>query len=64
MFVYSGLDSTSSLLVLEALRKVAEKGRLTVVCVIHQPRYEIYSKLLIVGPEKTPLNLFYPLKII
>eukprot|EP00794_Sanderia_malayensis_P016777 gene16777-18472_t len=39
----SGLDSTSSLTVLNALRKVAEKGKLTVACVIHQPRYEIFS---------------------
>eukprot|EP00794_Sanderia_malayensis_P016837 gene16838-18536_t len=49
----SGLDSTSSLSVLRALRKVAEVGRLTVVCVIHQPRYEIFSmfhKLLFLGP--------------
>ena len=29
---------------LRALRAVAEKGRLTVVCVIHQPRYEIFGK--------------------
>ncbi|XP_031574041.1 ABC transporter G family member 28-like [Actinia tenebrosa] len=49
----SGLDSTSSLLVLDALRAVAEKGRLTVVCVIHQPRFEIFSalhKTLFLGP--------------
>jgi len=49
----SGLDSTSSLSVLRALRAVAEKGRLTVVCVIHQPRYEIFAmfhKLLFLGP--------------
>ncbi|KAK3702963.1 hypothetical protein QZH41_012414, partial [Actinostola sp. cb2023] len=49
----SGLDSTSSLLVLDALRTVAEKGRLTVVCVIHQPRFEIFSsmhKVLFLGP--------------
>ncbi|XP_065072396.1 uncharacterized protein LOC135696807 [Rhopilema esculentum] len=49
----SGLDSTSSLSVLRALRAVAEKGRLNVVCVIHQPRYEIFAmfhKLLFLGP--------------
>ena len=40
----SGLDSTSSLAVMNALKAVAEKGRLTVMCVIHQPRYEIFSK--------------------
>ena len=44
IFLDSGLDSTSSLSVLRALRAVAEKGRLTVICVIHQPRYEIFSK--------------------
>ena len=43
-FHCSGLDSTSSLTVLNALRKVAEGGKLTVACVIHQPRYEIFSK--------------------
>ena len=42
-FSSSGLDSTSSLSVLRALRAVAEKGKLTVVCVIHQPRYEIFG---------------------
>ena len=40
----SGLDSTSSLSVLDALRTVAEKGGLTIACVLHQPRYEIFSK--------------------
>lgn len=40
----SGLDSTSSLMVVEALKVVAEKKKLTIVCVIHQPRYEIFSK--------------------
>ncbi|EDO49953.1 predicted protein, partial [Nematostella vectensis] len=49
----SGLDSTSSLSVLNALRAVAEKGRLTIVCVIHQPRFEIFRmfhNLLFLGP--------------
>ncbi|EDO37533.1 predicted protein, partial [Nematostella vectensis] len=49
----SGLDSTSSLLVLDALRAVAEKGKLTVICVIHQPRFEIFDrmhKVLFLGP--------------
>ncbi|CAH3118120.1 unnamed protein product, partial [Pocillopora meandrina] len=40
----SGLDSTSSLMVVDALKAVAEKKKLTIVCVIHQPRYEIFSK--------------------
>nr|XP_058973128.1 uncharacterized protein LOC131799421 [Pocillopora verrucosa] len=40
----SGLDSTSSLMVVDALKAVAEEKKLTVVCVIHQPRYEIFSK--------------------
>jgi ABC-type multidrug transport system ATPase subunit len=37
----SGLDSSTSQEVCDSLRKVAEKG-LTVVAVIHQPRYEIF----------------------
>ena len=38
----SGLDSTGSLEVCTALRNIAESG-LTVVTVIHQPRYEIFT---------------------
>lgn len=37
------LDSTSSLLVLDALKKVASEGGITIVAVIHQPRFEIFS---------------------
>ena len=44
IFYFSGLDSTSSLSVLKSLRAVAEQGKLTVLCVIHQPRFEIFSK--------------------
>lgn len=40
----SGLDSTSSLMVVDALKAVAEERKLTIVCVIHQPRYEIFCK--------------------
>ncbi|CAB3987012.1 ABC transporter, ATPbinding domain containing [Paramuricea clavata] len=49
----SGLDSTSSLSVLKSLRAVAEQGRLTVLCVIHQPRFEIFNmfhNILLLGP--------------
>jgi len=48
----SGLDSTSSLKVVAALRAVAVDQQLTVVAVIHQPRYEIFSQfdeLLLLG---------------
>jgi ABC-type multidrug transport system ATPase subunit len=38
----SGLDSTSSKEVCHCLRRVAESG-LTIVTVIHQPRYEIFE---------------------
>ncbi len=38
----SGLDSTSSEEVLSCLRTVAELG-LTIVTVLHQPRYEIFQ---------------------
>ena len=43
-FPCSGLDSTSSLMVVDALKAVAEERKLTIVCVIHQPRYEIFSE--------------------
>ncbi|CAB4016980.1 white-brown complex homolog 30, partial [Paramuricea clavata] len=49
----SGLDSTSSLSVLKSLRAVAEEGKLTVLCVIHQPRFEIFNmfhNILLLGP--------------
>ena len=39
----SGLDSTSSLTVLRALKRVAAEGGLTIVAVLHQPRYEIFE---------------------
>ncbi|KAI9344655.1 P-loop containing nucleoside triphosphate hydrolase protein [Obelidium mucronatum] len=52
----SGLDSTSSLKVAEILRKIASLG-LTVVSVIHQPRYEIFQQfndlLMLVPGGKT-----------
>ena len=38
----SGLDSTSSLDVCKALRDIADTG-ITVITVIHQPRYEIFT---------------------
>ena len=31
-------------MVVDALKAVAEEKKLTIVCVIHQPRYEIFSK--------------------
>ena len=40
----SGLDSTSSQEVCEALQRIAALG-ITVVTVIHQPRYEIFTML-------------------
>eukprot|EP00039_Didymoeca_costata_P009519 m.126277 g.126277 ORF g.126277 m.126277 type:complete len:897 (-) comp14512_c0_seq3:966-3656(-) len=39
----SGLDSTSSFTVLKALKRIAAEGGLTVVTVLHQPRYEIFQ---------------------
>ena len=38
----SGLDSTSSKEVCACLKRIAEGG-LTIVTVIHQPRYEIFK---------------------
>ena len=42
LYIDAGLDSTSSMQVLGALRKVSELG-LNIVTVLHQPRYEIYE---------------------
>eukprot|EP00698_Gefionella_okellyi_P019108 TRINITY_DN580_c0_g1_i2.p1 TRINITY_DN580_c0_g1~~TRINITY_DN580_c0_g1_i2.p1 ORF type:complete len:728 (-),score=164.74 TRINITY_DN580_c0_g1_i2:2032-4215(-) len=39
----SGLDAATSLSVMETLRALARAGR-TIVCTIHQPRADIYSK--------------------
>jgi len=38
----SGLDSTSSIEVCQVLRNLAHNAGLTIVAVIHQPRYEIF----------------------
>jgi energy-coupling factor transporter ATP-binding protein EcfA2 len=40
----SGLDSTSALKVTKILKSVSKLGGITVVCVIHQPRIEIFEK--------------------
>ncbi|KAL6071026.1 ATP-binding cassette sub- G member 8 [Balamuthia mandrillaris] len=39
----TGLDSAVALSLVDTLRRLAEKGR-TIVCTIHQPRFEIFSK--------------------
>ena len=39
----SGLDATASLQVCAILRRVAEEAGMTVVAVIHQPRYDIFT---------------------
>jgi ABC-type multidrug transport system ATPase subunit len=52
----SGLDSTSGLRVVEALQKAAHVKGLTVVTVLHQPRFEIFNcfdRLLLLGPGGT-----------
>eukprot|EP01006_Ploeotia_vitrea_P007286 TRINITY_DN1660_c0_g1_i1.p1 TRINITY_DN1660_c0_g1~~TRINITY_DN1660_c0_g1_i1.p1 ORF type:complete len:705 (+),score=75.15 TRINITY_DN1660_c0_g1_i1:130-2115(+) len=38
----SGLDSASSMLVCKTMRRLAEQG-MTIIAVIHQPRYEIFT---------------------
>lgn len=65
----SGLDSTSSMEVCGALRRIADLG-ITVVTVIHQPRYEIFTsfhdvcllakggKLVYLGPSENALHYF------
>ena len=57
---FSGLDSTSSLAVVKALNTIASKGNLTVMCVIHQPRFEILSKLFIIIVTKINSKLRSP----
>jgi len=39
----SGLDSASSIEVCQVLKKLAHEAGLTIVAVIHQPRYEIFE---------------------
>jgi len=41
----SGLDSTAALSVCQTLKNIAGLG-MTVVAVIHQPRYEIFERLI------------------
>ena len=65
----SGLDSTSSMEVCNALRKIADIG-LTVVTVLHQPRYEIFcqfhdvlllgkgGRAVYLGPSEDALDYF------
>ena len=47
MSIYRGLDSSSSLAVVKALNTVASSTNMTICCVIHQPRFEILSKLFL-----------------
>ena len=65
----SGLDSTSSMEVCDALRKIADIG-LTIVTVLHQPRYEIFcqfhdvlllgkgGRAVYLGPSEEALEYF------
>ena len=65
----SGLDSSSSMDVCSALGKIAQLG-LTIVLVLHQPRYEIFTafddvlllgkggRTVFLGPTKTALDYF------
>ena len=65
----SGLDSSSSLSICSALRKISSLG-LTIVSVIHQPRYEIFEmfhdvlllakggRTVYLGPTKDALSYF------
>lgn len=65
----SGLDSTSSMEVCSALRKIADYG-LTIITVIHQPRYEIFcafhdvlllgkgGKAVYLGPSNKAIDYF------
>eukprot|EP01122_Echinamoeba_exundans_P004415 TRINITY_DN1444_c0_g1_i2.p1 TRINITY_DN1444_c0_g1~~TRINITY_DN1444_c0_g1_i2.p1 ORF type:complete len:1867 (+),score=179.30 TRINITY_DN1444_c0_g1_i2:376-5976(+) len=39
----SGLDSSSAVQVCQCLKTIAQRANMTVVCVIHQPRVEVYE---------------------
>lgn len=39
----SGLDSTTSFVLIKGLRKLAERGGLTVMLILHQPSYKIFD---------------------
>jgi ABC-type multidrug transport system ATPase subunit len=66
----SGLDSSSSMTVCAALRDMAIHGGVTVIAVIHQPRYEIFNmfhkvlllakggRLVYYGPPDRALEYF------
>ena len=59
----SGLDSSTSLEILRLLREIAEQINLTIVCVIHQPRYEVFTmfhKVLLLGENG---KVFYQGKV-
>ena len=48
----SGLDSTSSEVILAALKDISRRGR-TIIMVIHQPRYSIFTSMdnvIFLGP--------------
>ena len=66
----SGLDATASLQVCAVLRRVAEEAGMTVVAVIHQPRYDIFTmfhdvlllgkggRTVYLGPTKDAVTYF------
>jgi len=52
----SGLDSTAATEVVKCLQTIARVGNITVVCVIHQPRWDIFKlfdDVLFMGPGGT-----------
>ncbi|CAE8655752.1 unnamed protein product, partial [Polarella glacialis] len=70
----SGLDSTSSLILVQQLRRMAQLG-MTIVMVIHQPRYSLFTllddvlllgkggKAVYIGPTKDAKKYFENLGI-
>ena len=52
----SGLDSAASFHVMEMVKKLAVKNKLTVICTIHQPNaetFDLFSKVLVLGSGRT-----------
>jgi ABC-type multidrug transport system ATPase subunit len=56
----TGLDSTSALSAMKALRRLARNRGITCVCIVHQPRHEIleaFDDLVLLGRGGRPIYL-------
>jgi ABC-type multidrug transport system ATPase subunit len=57
----SGLDAAGSMTVLRALKRFATVGKLTIIAVLHQPRYDIFTVSVVLIPA--PLSLSFSLSL-